>query len=112
MVKIIFLNGKILANYLFPAITGYYIIGVVRVLMPFSDADIDSLRFKSGMAVLCMTIIFWIIKLGQSLMEIPFKIRERKYKDKIQKLEYEKKLREYKEDGISDDDIKEFLKHK
>ena len=84
----------------------------MRVLIPFTGIDVESFKFKTGLVVSIIILVSWIIRLGRLIMEIPFKIRERKYKDHIQKLEYEKKIRQYKMLGISDEDIKELLNHK
>jgi len=110
MIKLFGISIKTLINYFFNGVTCYYFINVLKVILPFTDSQIDNIKIAGSLLVAIFASIYWIIRGINSLIELPYKKRERRIRERISELEEIKKRMEIMND-MTKDDIDKILKN-
>lgn len=110
MVKLFGVSIKALISYLFNGITCYYFINLFKIFMPFSDTEIDKIKIVGSILVAVFASLYWIIKGINSLVELPYKKRERRIRERISELEEIKKRMEIMSE-MTKEDIDKILKN-
>lgn len=110
MVKLFGVSIKVIISYLFNWVTCYYFIYLFRITMPFSDTEIDKIKIAGSILVAVFASLYWIIKGINSLVELPYKKRERRIRERISELEEIKKRMEIMSE-MTKEDIDKILKN-
>ena len=110
MIKIFGYSLNVISSYVFNGITCYYFINLTKVLFSFSEEDVSSIQVYSGLIVAIFASIYWLIRGVNALMEIPFKRKDRKRKEKISELEEMLKRAQIMNE-MTKEDIKKLLEN-
>ena len=110
MDKILRFSIYSIINFVFTSLTGYYIIDIVKIMLPFSNSEVSDIKLVCGIIVAVFTSIFWLARTVKLLfLDMPFNKREKQLKEEMMKLENEIK-RNRMLSRLAKEDFEEILK--
>jgi hypothetical protein len=110
MAKIFTYSLEVLSYYFFNGVTFYCMINLFKKWLNLQDSDVSELKIYSSAIVALFASIYWLIRGFNAIMELPYKKRERKIKERISELE-ELQKRSQILNEMTKEDIKKLLEN-